>query len=134
MLNKKELKRNDLLYPELSYQIIGILFEVYNKMGYGYQEKYYQKAISDKLKEINLPFREQFVVEIIFNGNEIGKYFSDFIIENKIILEIKRMDKFLKRDMEQAYAYLKATNLKLGILANFTKRGLQFKRIVNLNS
>ncbi|MBI1866233.1 MAG: GxxExxY protein [Candidatus Staskawiczbacteria bacterium] len=134
MVDKKELKRNDLLYPELSYQIIGILFEVYNKMGYGYQEKYYQKAISEKLKEINLPFREQFVVEITFNNNEIGKYFLDFIIENKIILEIKRMDKFFKKDIEQAYAYLKATNLKLGILANFTKRGLQFKRIVNLNS
>ena len=134
MLNKKELKRNDLLYPELSYQIVGILFEVYNKMGYGYQEKYYQKAISEKLKEINLPFKEQFAVEITFNNNEIGKYFLDFIIENKIILEIKRMDKFFKKDIEQVYAYLKTTNLKLGILANFTKRGLQFKRIVSLNS
>ncbi len=131
---KNKLQRNDLLYPELSYQIVGILFDVSNKMGYGYQEKYYQKAISERLKEIGLPFKEQVFVEIIFDDNKIGKYFLDFIIDNKVVLEIKKMDKFLKINVDQTYAYLKSTNLKLGILANFTKNGLQFKRIINSHS
>ena len=131
-INNKRLKRKDLLYPELSYQIIGVLFDVYNDLGYGYQEKYYQRATSARLKEINLSFEEQVPVKINFQGNEIGKYFLDFIIENKIALEIKKSDKFLKTDIDQIYAYLRATGLKLGILANFTKRGLQFKRIINL--
>ncbi len=134
MFTKDNVKNTDLLYPELSYKIIGILFEVYNKMGYGYQEKYYQKAISLKLKESNLNFKEQYPVEIIFEDNKIGKYFLDFLIEDKIILEIKKLDKFLKSNFDQTYAYLKSTKLELGILANFTKNGLQYKRIINSNS
>jgi len=134
MNSRKELKRKDLLYPDLSYQIIGILFEVYNKLEYGYQEKYYQKAISSCLKRTNLSFREQVPIKISFQDSEIGKYFADFEIGNKIILEIKKDDKFSKHNIDQIYAYLKATGLKLGILANFTQRGLQFKRIINLNS
>jgi GxxExxY protein len=130
-MNNRGVKRKDLLYPELSYQIIGVLFDVYNTLGYGYQEKYYQRAISNRFKKINLSLKEQVPVEIKFQGNEIGKYFLDFIIEDKIVLEIKK-DNFLKTDFDQLYAYLKATGLKLGILGNFTKRGLQFKRIVNL--
>ena len=134
MIINDKLKRKDLLYPELSYQIIGILFDVCNEMGYGYQEKYYQKAISEKLKESKLTFKEQVPVDIIFNDNKIGKYFLDFLIEDKIIMEIKKMDKFLKVNIDQTYAYLKSTKLKLGILANFTKKGIQYKRIINLNS
>jgi GxxExxY protein len=61
-----KLKREDLLYPELSYQIIGVLFEVYNELGYGYQEKYYQKAVGNKFKEINISFKEQVPIKIIF--------------------------------------------------------------------
>lgn len=134
MAVKNKLRRKDLIFPELSYKIIGILFEVYNEMGYGYQEKYYQKAISDRLKETSLFFREQVPVRITFNDNKIGQYFLDFVIENKIVIEIKKMDKFLKGNIDQTYAYLKSTKLKLGILVNFTKKGLQYKRIVNLNS
>jgi len=134
MIINDKLKRKDLLYPELSYQIIGILFDVSNDMGYGYQEKYYQKAVSEKLKESNINFKEQFPINIVFNDNRIGRYFLDFLIEDKIILEIKKMDKFLKGNIDQTYAYLKSTNLKLGILANFTKKGIQYKRIINLNS
>ncbi len=134
MPNERKLKRNDLLYPELSYQIVGILFSVSNKMGYGYQEKYYQKAVSEGLKAAKLPFKEQVFIEIIFYNNKIGKYFLDFLIDGKVVLEIKKADKFLKTNIDQTYAYLRSTNLKLGVLANFTKNGLQYKRIINLNS
>jgi len=133
-MKKGELRRKDILYPELSYQIIGILFDVSNELGYGYQKKYYQKAIATKLKQINFPFKEQVSTKIHFENNEIGRYFIDFVIENKIALEIKKEDKFRKSNIEQLYAYLKASRLKLWILANFIKKGLQFKRIINLNS
>ena len=82
-----ELKRKDLIYPDLCYRIIGILFDVYNELGIGYQEKYYQRAIASA-----------------FNNNKI----------------------------KQVFAYLRATNLKLGILANFTNSGIKFKRILNI--
>jgi GxxExxY protein len=128
-----KIRRKDLVYPDLSYQIIGILFEVYNELGGGYQEKYYQKAVSIALDRCNLPYKTQVYVPLNFKGIKIGNYYLDFLIDDKIILEIKKGEKFTRKNIEQVYAYLKATNLKLGILANFTKTGLRFKRILNIN-
>jgi len=125
-----KLRRKDLIYPKLSYQIIGILFDVYNELGGGHYEKYYQKAIA--FKKCGLFFKEQIYVPLNFKGNKIGNYYLDFLIGNKIVLEIKRGEKFRKKDIEQLYSYLKATNLRLGIIANFTKSGVRFKRILNI--
>lgn len=126
------LQRKDLIYPKLCYQIVGILFEVFKQLGIGYQEKYYQRIIAIELKENKLKFREQVPVVINYKGAKVGRYYLDFLIEDKIILEIKKHDKFSKANIEQVYGYLKAANLKLGILANFTKSGVKFKRIINI--
>lgn len=67
-----------------------------------------------------------------YKGAIVGNYFLDFLIENKIVLELKKGDRFSKKDIEQVYAYLKVTGLKLGIIANFTGKGVKFKRIVNI--
>jgi GxxExxY protein len=131
---KRKLKRNDLIYPELSYTIVGILFEVYNNLGPGHKERYYQKAVATALKTANLSFDEQVYSPIIFKDSNVGNYFLDFLIENEVVLEIKSGEKFLKQNINQVYSYLKTKNLKLGILANFIKDGLKFKRIVNLDS
>lgn len=108
----QQLIRKDILYPELSYQIIGILFDISNSSGYGYQEKYYQRAISKLLRDTNMRFREQVPTSVM----------------------IKKGERFLKQNIDQLHSYLKATGLELGILANFTQRGLQFKRIVNIRN
>lgn len=129
---QKLLKRKGLVYPELSYTIIGILFEAYNNLGPGHKEKYYQKATATALKDSGLAFKEQVYSPLIFKNSTVGNYFLDFLVENKIILEIKSGDKFLKQGISQIYSYLRTRNLKLGILANFTKEGLKFRRIVNL--
>ena len=132
MKNTPNLKREDLIYPELSYQIIGILFEIYKELGSGYQERYYQKVVATELKRCGLKFKEQVSVPLIYKGQRIGNYFLDFLIEEKIILEIKRGERLSGKNIEQVYAYLKAANLKLGIIANFTKEGVKFKRILNI--
>ena len=126
------MNRIDLVYPELSYKVVGILFSVFNEVGYGYQEKYYQRAIAQALQESGIKFKEQVSAPLEFRGKIIGRYFVDFLIDDKIVLEIKRGDRFLKTNIDQVYAYLKRFNLKLGILINFTKSGLKFKRIVNI--
>lgn len=77
-----------LVHPKLSYEVVGVLYEVYNELGGGYQEKYYQRAISGLLKEKNIIFKEQVPVELMFKEKSIGRYFIDFVIEEKIILEI----------------------------------------------
>jgi len=109
------------------------LFEVYNQLGPGFSEKYYQKAIGVELKRCGLFFKEQVYSPLKFKGENIGHQFLDFLIENKIILEIKKGDRFSKRNIEQVLNYLKTTGLKLGIIANFGSKELKFKRIINFD-
>jgi GxxExxY protein len=122
-----------LVHKELSYIIVGILFKVYNELGGGYQEKYYQRAVALELKRHNISFREQVPIDLIYKENKIGKYYLDFVIENKIVLEIKVTPRFYSRDIKQILAYLKRTGLMLGILASFSKGELKFKRILKGN-
>lgn len=128
----KELIKKDILHPELSYKIIGILYEVYNELGYGFQEKYYEKAAAKEFEQKGLEYKEQLHVPLEFKNQKIGDYFLDFLIDDKIILELKKGDNFSKKNIDQVYAYLRAKDLKLGIIAQFTSRGLKFKRIVNI--
>jgi len=125
-------KEGKVIYPELSYEIIGTLFDVWNTVGHGHKESFYQKAIAKNFEDKNISFKEQIGVKIKYRGKEIGIYFLDFLIENKIVLEIKKREYFSKQDIDQVYAYLKATKLKLGIIAHFTKSGVKFRRVLNL--
>ena len=129
---KNEIGKKDLIYPALSYQIVGILFEVYNQLGPGYHEKYYQRAVAAELKRCKLSFKEQVFIPLRFKKEIIGRQYLDFLIEAKVVLEIKKGDRFSKRNIEQVLNYLKNTGLKLGILANFGSKELKFRRIVNI--
>lgn len=84
------LRRSDLLYPDLSFKINGILFKVFKKLGRGHREIYYQRATKIGSEKERIKFNEQFYVPIIFESGVVGKYFLDFLIDGKIILEIKR--------------------------------------------
>ena len=127
------LKRSDIVHPELSFKLVGVLYNVHKEMGYGFLERYYQKAIASELKKNNINFKEQDKVELIISGEVITSGIVDFIIEDKIILEIKQGNTFLKTNIDQVNSYLKMSKLQLGILANFTSRGLLYKRILNIN-
>jgi len=120
----------NLIYPELSYKIVGILFQVDNQIGYGHRENLYQAAISYLLKENKIPFKEQLKSDIKIDQKSIKSYYLDFLIDNKIVLEIKSGERFNKENIAQVYDYLKANHLGLGIIANFTKQGVKFKRII----
>jgi len=123
-----------LVYPELSYEVVGILYDVFNELKSGHKEIYYQNAIAVGLRRSNINFKEQVYSPITFKDELVGKYFFDFLIEDKIILEIKAGDKFSRKNIEQTYSYLRASDLNLGILANFTGSGVKFKRILNIIS
>ena len=122
----------ELIYPKLSYEIVGILYDVFNKVGAGHKERYYQNALLIAFKNNNLDYKEQVPVALRYDNQKIGQYYLDFLIEDKIILEIKSDNIFRKPNIEQIYSYLKSTGLKLGIIANFTRDGVKFKRIVNI--
>ncbi len=126
-------KREDLIYPDESYKIVGILYDVFNNLGSGHKECFYQKAIAIALTNEKIKFKEQAYTPVTYKNVKIGKYFLDFLIDDKIVLEIKKDSIFRKQNIEQVYSYLKANNLKLGILANFTRTKVDYKRILNIN-
>ncbi len=124
--------RNDLIYPELCYQIVGILYDVFNEIGSGHRELVYQRSLEKAFKENKIKFKSQVYAPITYKDEIVGKNYLDFLIEDKIVLEIKKDTIFRKPFINQVYSYLKAKNLQLGIVANFTREGIRFKRIVNI--
>ncbi|MBN1326293.1 GxxExxY protein [Candidatus Falkowbacteria bacterium] len=128
------MKKDKVVYRDLSYKIVGVLFDVYNELGFGYREKYYEEAIAKELKLKGLKFKRQIPIDIRYKNIKIGKARLDFLIEDKIILEIKVGKYFTKQNFEQIKSYIKATNRKLAILVLFTFKGVRFIRILNDNN
>lgn len=124
------LNRKDLLFPKLSYSVSGILFSTFKELGYGYQEKYYQRAVALQLKELAIPFVREAHLPIHFHTNIIGRYFVDFVIDQSLVLEMKVADEVYQSHISQVLAYLHASGLKLGLLARFTPQGVRIKRII----
>jgi GxxExxY protein len=122
---------NKIIHKELSYAIMGVLFAVNNELGYGYQEKHYERAIAVYFTERGLRYKEQMPFNIAVKGKIIGRYYLDFLVEEKIILELKKGSYFSRRNIEQVKGYLKATMLELAILANFTPHGVRYLRVLN---
>lgn len=131
-LNEPELNRNDLLFPELSYQLIGVAFAVHNELGAGHLEKIYQRAYAKELAAQKMNFREQVPYNVMYKGESVGKSFLDFLVEDKVIIELKRNDKYSIKNIEQVSNYLKVSGLQLAILIHFSVEGVKFKRIVNI--
>ena len=127
------IHREDLIYPEMCYKIVGILYEVYNEVGYGFSEKTYQKATAVGLKNADMKFVEQVYYPVMFKGKKIAGNYFDFLIEDKIVLELKKGDRFVKAHIDQVFQYLVVSELKLGILSYFAPRNLHYKRIINLH-
>ncbi len=118
---------NKLIYPKLSYIITGICFKVHNKLGRFCREKQYGDCLEKYLLIQQIPYKREFIIGK--TGNII-----DFIIDNKIILELKAKKFILKEDYYQIQRYLQAINLKLGLIINFRNRYLKPIRIVKIDT
>ncbi len=128
------MEEEKVFHKELSFIIVGILFEVYNELGYGYQEKYYERAIEKCFIDKKIKYKRQAPYKVLFKQKEIGKYYFDFLVDNKIIVELKKGDHFSKSNINQVKGYLKAANLKLAILANYTSKGVKILRVLSPNN
>jgi GxxExxY protein len=127
-----KLKRQDLVCSELSYKIMGCAFEVYNELGFGHAEKFYQRAMAIQLKKEGIEFKEQVYTPLKFKGEVIGKQYFDFLIEDKVIIELKKNSNFSKGNIDQVKQYLITSKLQLAILINFSPTSVVSKRIVNV--
>lgn len=120
-----------ILHKELSYEVMGALFDAFKSLGSNYQEKYCQRAVEKFLIKRKVSFKREVPVEISLNGESIGRHFLDFLIDDLVILEIKKGNRPNMSDIKQVLMYLKTTGLKLGILAYFGSDGIVYKRIIN---
>lgn len=122
----------EFVHGELSYQVLGVLFEVNKEIGYGHKEVIYQKAISVLLRARGIQFQEQVRTEIVVAGEAIGELILDFLIDGKVVLELKANNNFRSADYRQVKTYLNTTGLQLAILATFTPTGVRHQRVLNL--
>lgn len=122
----------EIIYKNLSYRIIGIAFQVNNLLGPGLEEKVYQKAFEELLKEEKLKYQRELYFPISINGEIITRKYFDFLIDDKIVVEIKIGTRDYREVCSQIFHYIKMSKIKLGLVIRFTKDGVKIKRIPNL--
>ncbi|MBI5620640.1 GxxExxY protein [Candidatus Gottesmanbacteria bacterium] len=120
--------KHPVVYEELSYKIIGLGFAVQKELGNIHTEIVYQKSFEIALKNQEIPFEREKRLPVIFQGKNVGLYVPDFVIDDKIIVEIKALEMLPYKASVQLSYYLKTTGYRVGILLNFGSRRLQVRR------
>ncbi len=120
-----------VIYPELSYKLTGIFFSVHNEQGRFCNEKQYADAVEDYLKKLGLEYEREKVLPSSFPNESKGRNKVDFVVQGKIVLEIKAKRTLEREDYYQVKRYLSALDRKLGVIVNFRDRYLRPKRILN---
>lgn len=120
-----------LFFKGITYKIIGAAFEVYKELGYSFLEKVYENALLIELRLKGLKAENQKPIRIFYKGETIGDYIADILVEEKIIVELKAEKEYNPKHEAQLINYLKATQLKVGLLINFGEKQCKPKRIVN---
>ncbi|NJO92168.1 MAG: GxxExxY protein [Chloroflexia bacterium] len=121
----------DIIYPEESYKIIGICMEVHNNLGPGFLEIVYKDALQYEFNKANIPYQRE--KEYVVNYKDIilkHKFYADFVVYDKIILEIKAVSGIVDEFIAQALNYLKVSQNKLALIVNFGELKLNSKRIL----
>jgi len=127
--NNERRTGQKLIYPELSYKVVGLIYKVNDEIGFGQSEKVYCDALSKLLEKNGVSFKRELYCPIKLDGEVLSKRYFDFVIEGKLILEVKVGDYKYKEACSQLFQYLKVSKMELGIIARFTKNGVKIKRI-----
>ena len=117
-------------HKEITGQILNASFEVHNILGCGFLEKVYENALVYEMKQQRLKVDVQKEIKVFYKGAEVGLYVSDLIVEDKVIVELKAVDEISKIHQAQLLNYLKASGYEVGLILNFAKPKLEYKRLV----
>lgn len=121
-----------VIYPEEAYAICGAIYEVHKVLGCGFLEKVYQEALAEEFFIRGIPFEREKKLKIKYKGKELSQeYYADFVCFGKIIVELKAVEDILEIHKVQILNYLKATDMRLGILVNFNEEFICAHRIIN---
>jgi GxxExxY protein len=118
-----------LLHAELSYEIRGALYEVYNALGPGFREETYKIATCAEFSKRGVTVDREYEIDILYKDTPIDRYRLDIVVDRKIILELKAVDELHARHQAQLISYLRAANMSLGMLVNFGGERLKIIRL-----
>ncbi len=124
--------KSDLKYHDLTEKIIGASFEVHKFLGNGFQEVIYQRALAYEFEKAELTFEREIDQQIYYRDLEypIGTRRADFVVDGKVLVEIKAVSNLEDIHMAQTLNYLKAYKLEVGLLINFGSKSLEFRRLI----
>ena len=120
-----------MLYEDLTKKIIGCAMEVHRRLGNGFQEVIYQRALEIEMKTGRINFQRELEMPIFYRDLEIGERRVDFFVEGKVMVELKAITDLEHVHLAQALNYLEAYKMEIGLLINFGARSLQYKRVHN---
>lgn len=121
----------DMLYKDLTEKIIAAAFEVSNELGCGFFETVYERSFVIALQQMGLKADSQVAITVKFRDHNVGHYCADIVVDDKIIIELKAVNKLTTEHIAQVLNYLKATGLKVGLLINFRNSKLEYRRLKN---
>lgn len=122
----------NLLHKSITDTILKVYYEVYNELGYGFLEKVYQNAMYFELKSLGYKVEAQKQIKVYFKKQLVGEYYSDLLVEDKVIVELKATELIMNVHVAQIMNYLKATSIEVGMLLNFGEEP-EFKRLIYTN-
>jgi GxxExxY protein len=124
----------DLLYSDLTREIIGAAMEVHSNLGAGFLESVYEEAISVELNLCGLRYERQKPIDVFYKNRKIKQFVCDILVEDKVLVELKALGQLTTTEHSQILNYLKATGLKVGLLVNFGAESLDYKRFIKEKS
>lgn len=124
---------SNLIYEDLTYKLNGFAYKIDNDLGFGYKEITYSDAFEQLLMKNDISYKREIYAPISFDGKIISKRYYDFLVDDKIVLEIKRGDYNYKQTFTQLLEYLVSSGIKLGLIIRYTRNGVRIKRVPNFN-
>ena len=121
---------NDLIYKDLTYRIREAVFNVRKNLGSGHKEIIYSKALEEEFKEAKLSYKKEVHIPIFYKKKKVGTYVPDFVIEDKIVIELKSLPFIGIKEKKQLWTYLKGSDYKLGLLINYSNKGAEINRVI----
>lgn len=122
--------KEDLIEKDLRFKIIGCAMKVHNEIGHGFREKTYENGLCVEFDEIRLSCSSQKEYPIYYHNKLIDKFIPDLIVEEKIIVELKTVEKITNEHIAQVLNYLRATGLEVGLIINFKHPEIKWKAVV----
>lgn len=120
----------EYLYSDLTGKIIGAAIKIHKELGPGFPEKIYQRALAEEFKTVGVPFKREQTINVYYNNRNVGYETVDFVVYEKIIVELKAVKEIMDLHAKQIMGYLKAVKMKLGLILNFGKSKLEIKRVI----